>query len=126
MKDADRKGHNLAKRLRSDMPNAEHCLWQEIRRKQLAGHHFRRQLPIGPYVVDFACVKEKLIVELDGVGHSSEDDILKDEKRTAFLNEKGWRVIRFWNDEIYGDVGSVIDTIAGHLSTATEAEKIDK
>lgn len=126
MHDASKKGHTLAKRLRSDMPNAEYCLWQEIRRKQLAGQHFRRQLPIGPYVVDFACVKEKLIVEVDGVGHSSEKDIFKDEKRTAFLSNKGWRVLRFWNEEIYEDVGSVVEAISGHLSTATEAEKNDK
>lgn len=126
MQDANKKGHTLAKRLRSDMPNAEYCLWQEIRRKQIAGQHFRRQLPIGPYVVDFACVKEKLIVEVDGVGHSSEKDIFKDKKRTAFLSNKGWRVLRFWNEEIYEDVGSVVEAISGHLSTATEAEKNDK
>lgn len=126
MQDANKEGHILAKRLRSEMPNAEYCLWQEIRRKQLAGHHFRRQLPIGPYVVDFACVKEKLIVEVDGVGHSSDEEIQRDENRTTFLNMKGWRVIRFWNEDIYEDVGSVLNAIAGHLSTATEDEKIEK
>ena len=108
------------------MPNAEYCLWQEIRRKQIAGHHFRRQLPIGPYVADFACVKERLIIEVDGVGHSSTNERQRDEKRTAFLKNKGWRVIRFWNEDIYEDVGSVVMAIAGHLSTATQAEKVDE
>ena len=120
MKDADKKGHAFAKRLRKNMPDAEYLLWQHLRRRQLAGHHFRRQLPIGPYVADFACVKEKLVVELDGYGHDEDHD----RKRTAFMNTLGWRVIRFYNEDVYKGVDEVVIGIAGHLSTATEAEKI--
>jgi len=125
VKNADKKGHAFAKRLRKNMPDAEYLLWQDLRKRQVAGHHFRRQLPIGPYVADFACVKEKLVIELDGYGHSELYEIEHDRKRTVYMNNLGWQVIRFYNNDVYDDIGAVIDAIAGHLSTATEAEKID-
>jgi len=120
MKNADKKGHRLAKRLRSDMPEAEYKLWQELRRKQIGGHHFRRQHPIGQYVADFACVKQKLVVEADGYGHSEDHEIARDEKRTAFMTALGWRVIRFRNEDIYEDVDGVVEAIAEHLPLTKE------
>jgi len=104
------------------MPDAEYKLWQELRRKQIYGHHFRRQHPIGPYVADFACVKEKLVIEADGYGHSETHEIEHDEKRTAYMNKLGWRVIRFRNEDIYDDVDGVVEAIAAQLSTAKEIE----
>ncbi len=124
MKNADKKGHKFAKQLRKSMPEAEYQLWQHIRRKQLAGHYFRRQLPIGSYVADFACVKEKLVIEIDGYGHSADIDIRHDNKRTMYLNNLGWRVIRFSNEDVYDDIGEVVEAIAGHLSTAEPEMKV--
>lgn len=125
MKDNVPKIRNFAKRLRKDMPNAEYKLWQGLRCKQIAGQHFRRQHPIGNYVVDFACVKERLIVEVDGYGHVTEFERAQDAKRTEYLQAQGWRVIRFNNLDVYEDLDSVFEAIAGHLSTATETEQLN-
>ena len=77
------------------------------------GYKFRRQMPIGNYVVDFACFKAKLIVELDGGQHQDNEGY--DLRRTAFLNANGWEVIRFWNNELSANEGSVLLAIPGHL-----------
>lgn len=120
MENANKKGHVLAKRLRRDIPPAEDKLWQELRRKQLHGFHFRRQHPIGPYVVDFACVKQRLVVEADGYGHSEPHEVARDKKRTEYIQRLGWRVIRFRNEDIYEDIGGVVDAIAHHLLKEAE------
>ena len=122
MKNADKKGNKFAKRLRSDMPGAEYKLWQELRRKQIGGYHFRRQHPIGPYVADFACVKQRLVVEADGYGHSEDHEITRDKKHTEYMSNLGWRVIRFRNEDIYEDVDGVVEAIAEHLSHTKEFE----
>ena len=83
-----------------------------------------RILPPDPVLSSITIREDEL--EVDGVGHSSTNERQRDEKRTAFLKNKGWRVIRFWNEDIYEDVGSVVKAIAGHLSTATQAEKVDE
>jgi len=75
------------------MTIAERKLWQALRDKQLNGHRFRRQHPIGKYIADFACIERKVVVELDGGQH--QDHVAYDERRTAFLQENGWRVLRF-------------------------------
>jgi very-short-patch-repair endonuclease len=74
----------------------------------LAGYRFRRQHPIGDYIVDFACTKHRLIVEADGGQHS---DSTADDHRTKFLRSKGWSVIRFWNNEILANTDGVVETI---------------
>lgn len=70
-----------------------------------------RQTPIGPFIVDFACRERKLVVELDGETHSSEDEIAADARRTAFLNEQGYQVVRFTNQQVYENADAVADTI---------------
>ena len=75
------------------------------------GFKFVRQLPIGPYFVDFACRSAKLIVEVDGVTHGDAYEIAHDEKRTLFLNEQGWAVHRVWNDDVFKERNAVCDGI---------------
>jgi len=117
MKDATSKTHARAKSHRRELTAAENVLWQEIRRKQVGGFYFRRQVPIGPYIADFACVKEKLVIEVDGIGHAEPDEIIRDARRTEYLESLGWRVVRFMNVEIYDEIDAVIDAIWQHLKT---------
>jgi very-short-patch-repair endonuclease len=85
-----------AQRLRRDSTDAERALWRMLRQDQL-GVRFRRQFPIPPYIVDFACLDTRLIVEADGGQHALPGD---HDRRDAFLVRKGWRVLRFWNNDI--------------------------
>ncbi|TQI79793.1 very-short-patch-repair endonuclease [Serratia fonticola] len=87
-----------ARRLRACMTDAEKYLWLQLRDRRLAGFKFRRQLPVGPYFVDFICWQAKLIVELDGGQHTVQ--VAYDQQRTSFLERQGFTVIRFWNDEV--------------------------
>jgi very-short-patch-repair endonuclease len=98
----------FAKTLRREMTDAEQKLWKELRGRRLDRIKFRRQVPIGPYVADFACLEAKLIVELDGSQHAGE---VRDDIRTAELTARGFRVLRFWNDEVLRELDSTCDTI---------------
>ena len=102
-----------ARSLRGDMTDVERLLWRALRDKQLNGHRFRRQHPIGSYITDFACIEEKIIIELDGGQHQEQQE--HDEQRTAFLQAHGWQVVRFWNNDVLNNVDGVVFTIAGHL-----------
>ena len=84
--------------------------------------HFRRQVPIGAYVADFASLRAKLIVEVDGGSHTEPARIAHDERRTAFLMAEGFRVLRFWNADVREDIDSVLDTIYAALYGSLEAE----
>jgi len=101
----------LAKLLRTTATDAERVLWSILRGKQLAALRFRRQQPIGPYVVDFFCPSAKLIVEVDGSQHGADRAAAYDEKRSRFLESKGYRVLRFWNVEVMKDRDSVGEAI---------------
>ena len=98
-----------AKRLRRDSTDAERALWRHLRNKRLLGYKFRRQAPIGQYIVDFVCFSQNLIVELDGGQHLTQRDY--DAKRTEWLQSRGFRVLRFWDNEALGDVDSVLERI---------------
>jgi very-short-patch-repair endonuclease len=91
-----------ARELRRRMTNAEEILWRVLRDRQFLGLKFRRQVPIGAYVADFACVQEKLIVECDGRAHDDPDQRAYDVRRDAWLAEHGWRVLRISNDRMIG------------------------
>jgi very-short-patch-repair endonuclease len=93
-----------ARRLRKTPTEAEKRLWAQLRAKQLDGHRFRRQHPIGPYVVDFFCPKAKLIVEVDGGQHSEDGD----RERTRWIESHGYRVIRFWNNDVTNNIEGVL------------------
>ena len=111
MRDATKETHKRAKIHRRELTAAENVLWQEIRRKQIHGYHFRRQVPIGPFIADFACVKEKLVIEVDGIGHAQAHEILRDAERTQYLNSLGWRVIRFQNIDVFDHIDAVLEQI---------------
>ena len=104
----------LARRLRQTPTDAENRLWLHLRRKQLRGLRFRRQHPIGNYVVDFFCPEVQLIIEVDGGQHNAPDS--KDDIRTAWLESRGYRVIRFWNNDVLTNTEGVLTTIADALN----------
>jgi very-short-patch-repair endonuclease len=92
------------------MTDAEVKLWLRLNNRQLGGHKFRKQVPIAPYIVDFACLELKLIVEADGGQH--DENRAKDEKRTAYLEAKGYRVLRFGNTDVLRNIDGVVEVIA--------------
>ena len=98
-----------AKTLRQSRTDAEGLLWHYLRRKQLDGYKFRRQQPIGPYIVDFACMSRKLVIELDGGQHAERHDY--DEKRDDYLRGKGYRILRFWNNEVFQNCMDVLEAV---------------
>jgi very-short-patch-repair endonuclease len=91
------------------MTDAERLLWRRLRNRQACEHKFRRQHPIGPYVLDFFCEAAKLAVEIDGGQHAARVDA--DEARTQWLNDHGCRVLRFWNNEVLENIDGVLTTI---------------
>ncbi|SEQ31552.1 endonuclease domain-containing protein [Basfia succiniciproducens] len=101
----------FALKLRKNLTEEESILWYHLRKKQLAGFHFRKQAVIAPYIVDFICYKAKLIIEIDGEQHFLPSALVYDEKRTFYLKSKGFRVIRFTNYEIKRELDSVLDKI---------------
>ena len=103
----------LARKLRRDTTDAERLLWRHLRDRRLGGCKFRRQLEIEPYIVDFACLESKLIVEADGGQHTDQEK--EDAARTEHLERLGYRILRFWNHEILNDIESVLDRILGCL-----------
>jgi very-short-patch-repair endonuclease len=96
----------LARKLRRAPTGAEIRLWSRLRRKQLDGFRFRRQHPLGSYVVDFFCAEAKLVIEVDGGQHADDS-----KARTLWLEARGYRVIRFWNNEALGNTDGVLQTI---------------
>ena len=102
------------RRLRSRMTDAEWWLWYRLRARRFFGLGFRRQVPMGHYVVDFVCEQSSLIVELDGGQHA--DALRKDAERTRWLEERGYRVIRFWNNDVLENIEGVLEAIAGALN----------
>ena len=98
-----------ARRLRAAMTNAEQRLWMRLRGEQMKGFRFRRQVPIGPYVLDFACLKARLVIEVDGGQHAGA--IEQDKQRTAWLAAQGFRVLRFWNNDVLRETDGVMERI---------------
>ncbi len=102
--------------LRRNATDAEKLLWSILRNRQLGGFKFRRQHPIKPYIADFLNEEVKLIIELDGGQHAQDMQQSKDEKRTKFLEHKGYHVLRFWNNDVLQNIEAVIETIFEALS----------
>ncbi len=94
------------------MTDVERRVWSPLRNRQVNGYKFRRQATIGPFVVDFLCVEAALVVELDGGQHNE----VVDARRSAFLRERGYRVIRFWNNDVNQSFDGVMQTIASTLA----------
>ena len=108
---------DLARRLRRELTDPERLLWGQLRAHRQDGLAFRRQAPMGPYVVDFACHAARLVIELDGGGHSWANRSSRDATRDAWLADRGYRVLRFWNDEVVRNLHGVVETI---LAAAAE------
>jgi very-short-patch-repair endonuclease len=103
-----------ARRLRRSMTDAERILWRALR-ETFSEWHWRKQIPLGPYFADFASHSAKLIVELDGGQHASATRY--DAVRTSFLETEGFRVIRFWNNDVMSNINGVLQRIAEELPT---------
>ena len=104
-----------AKALRQNLTEAEQKMWYELREFKKLGFHFRKQAPIGNYIVDFVCLKHRLIIELDGGHHTKDDQHTHDLKRDTWLTSEGFRVLRFWNEEFFKNRHGVLDTILNAL-----------
>ena len=101
--------------LRNNSTSAEATLWKLIKGRQLQGRKFRRQFSIDFYILDFYCPEEKLAVELDGHHHFTPEGQIHDERRDAFLAEKGIQTIRIENKKVFNNTGQVLDYIQGHF-----------
>ena len=100
-----------ARSLRKEMTDVERILWQKIRNRKISGFKFRRQHPIGQFIVDFFCPEKDLIIELDGGIHMEEVVKERDENRSAELERLGLKVVRFRNEEVEEDIDGVLDRI---------------
>ena len=104
----------LARSLRSNQTDAERLLWERIRAGRLEGHKFKRQQPLGHYIVDFVCFEAMLVIELDGGQHA--EQVNEDAERTRWLTSQGFRVLRFWNNEVIENMDGVWAVVAAALS----------
>jgi very-short-patch-repair endonuclease len=102
---------SLARELRQNHSDAERLLWYQIRDRQLYGFKFRRQQPFDRYIADFVCLEQKLIVELDGGQHNEAINKKADEQRTRYFEIKGYRVLRFWNNDVIQNKEGVLEKI---------------
>lgn len=108
----------IARKLRGASTDAEIRLWSHLRNRRLLGFKFRRQMPLGNHIADFACEQARLVIELDGGQHS---DSTSDAARTAALEAAGYQVLRFWNHDVLANTGGVLEEIARTLAAASNA-----
>ena len=97
------------------MTHAEVILWRRLQDANRHGYHFRRQHPVGPFIADFAHIKGRLIVEVDGATPGAADELAHDARRDAYLKSRGWRVVRVANVDIYAGLDNVVEAILAHL-----------
>ena len=100
---------DLARNLRKNQTDAEQVLWLQLRNRRFLNYKFRRQFAIEPYFFDFVCLELKLIIELDGSQHIEQNEL--DTKRTLFLKQRNFKVIRFWNNDLFIQIDGVLETI---------------
>jgi very-short-patch-repair endonuclease len=105
----------VARKLRSDMTHAERKLWFALRDRRLGGIKFRRQVPIGPYVADFVCFDVRLVIEVDGGQHA---ESAPDSTRDQWCAENGFRILRFWNNDVLQNAEGVSTALIGELRCA--------
>jgi very-short-patch-repair endonuclease len=113
---------NRARALPRAQTEAERLLWRRLRPRGLGGFKFVRQEPIGLYFADFVCREAKLIVEVDGATHSTDDEIRRNDRRAVFLRARGYRIARFANDEIYGNLDGAMETILAAIDGRSSLE----
>jgi very-short-patch-repair endonuclease len=110
-----------ARRLRRTTTDAERRLWHHLRKLDLDGSHFRRQVPIGPYIADFGCMAARLLIEIDGSQHGEDRNKAHDDVRTVWLERQGYRVLRFWNNDIANNIDGVMEAIYAAIYGSTSA-----
>jgi very-short-patch-repair endonuclease len=108
----------FARALRKNQTNAENLLWQLLRGRRFCGYKFRRQYPLGGYILDFYCHEAGLAVELDGGGHNEDEQRLYDEERTKVLEGAHVCVVRFWNDDVLNSLEDVLEELYAQLKKA--------
>jgi very-short-patch-repair endonuclease len=113
---------DAARRLRLNQTDAEARLWRKLRHWPMEGTHFRRQVPIGPYIADFACMAAHLIIEVDGSQHGEGENVIRDQVRTRWLEAAGYRVIRFWNNDLVNNMDGVLEAIYAAVHGSTIAD----
>jgi very-short-patch-repair endonuclease len=96
------------------MTDAERLLWSHLRNRELGGWKFRRQYPVGPFIVDFVCPEKNVVIEVDGGQHDENRDL--DVQRSAYLNKMGYKVFRFWNNEVMQETEAVLDSMFAILA----------
>jgi very-short-patch-repair endonuclease len=106
-----------AKTLRKNLTDAERWLWQHLRNRGLSGYKFRRQHPIGPFVLDFTCIEKGVVIELDGSQHAESLD--SDSRRTEYLRRKGYKVLRFWDNAVLREGEAVLNFILSSLEESS-------
>jgi very-short-patch-repair endonuclease len=116
--------HVRAHQLRRNTTDAEKKLWRHLRRLDLDGSHFRRRVPIGPYIADFACMATRLLIEIDGSQHAEDRKNAHDEARTRWLDKEGYRVLRFWNNDITKNIDGVMEAVYAALHGSLSAEPV--
>lgn len=104
-----------AQQLRKNLTKAENLLWQKLRNRQFEDFKFRRQQPVGSYIVDFVNFEKRMVIEVDGGQHAILKD--KDKKRDAWLNAEGYAVMRFWNNEVFENLDGILEVIRDKLTT---------
>jgi very-short-patch-repair endonuclease len=102
-----------ARKLRQEQTDAEKTFWNQVKDRRLEGHKFRRQVPIDPYIVDFMCLEKRLVVEIDGGQH--DENRAKDDHRTRYIEQQGFRVIRFWNNDVLQNMPGVLEIVLASL-----------
>jgi very-short-patch-repair endonuclease len=107
----------LARSLRRNATSAERRLWQGLRREQVTGFRFRRQVILGGFVADFACFEARMVIEVDGATHGTDEEIARDAARSAALAAQGYDVLRFTNDDVFHNLNGVLETIHARLAT---------
>lgn len=105
------KMYEIARKLRKNRTKEEAILWKLLRNRQFMGLKFKRQFPIGNYVVDFVCEEKKLVIEIDGGQHNVPENMSEDQLRTEFIESKGYKVLRFWNNDINLNINGVYETL---------------
>ncbi len=115
MREREARSRPFARTLRRRMTDAETILWSRLRRGQLQGWKFRRQHPVDSYIADFACVEAGLIIEVDGATHSERREVVHDARRTFYLEQRGYTVLRVWNTDIYENLNGVLEGVLNAL-----------
>jgi very-short-patch-repair endonuclease len=108
-----------ARELRNNATAAERRLWHRLRVLKVSGQKFRRQVPIDRFIVDFACLSHRLVIEVDGATHSTDDELANDVCRQRYIESQGFRVLRFSNADVVTNMDGVMDVVVGVLTVPT-------